>query len=72
MAKMKNSTFDMKLVGDTAKVSRKVEFEGGDIITFDIALGDFHGLTVTEIHQRSARRAIELLEEWLAPPAPGA
>lgn len=67
MPKIKTSTFDLQITNGKARVARNLEFEGGDTVAFQVHLDDYQSLTLAEIHQKSARRVIELMEAWLKP-----
>lgn len=62
-----SATLNLTVNAGVPVMSREIEYQNGDRISFSVALPDSSNATLPELHKQSVARVIQLLQEWIAP-----
>ncbi|MFC0132075.1 hypothetical protein CR105_24475 [Massilia eurypsychrophila] len=66
-ATLASTTFDIKISGMQPTITREIKFKSGDSITFTVTLDRDDEVKMLELHKRSVKHVIALLEAWSSP-----
>lgn len=69
MSSIASSDFDISVSGHGPTITRNLVFKSGESITFKIQLPKVQTDTIIDLHQKSAARVIQLMQEFATPPA---